>query len=51
MKAAHLNELRTAFSEARNALGFMPIGFSDSIVAGVTPIQAAHINQLRGAVQ
>ncbi len=51
IKAVHLNELRTAFSEARNALGFMPIGYSESIVAGVTPVKAAHINQLRSGVQ
>jgi hypothetical protein len=48
--ATDILELRTALSQARNAIG-LPVTFSDStLTPGVTPVRAAHIIELRAGV-
>ena len=50
IRTTDILELRTALSQARNAIG-LPISFSDStLTPGVTPIRAAHIIELRAGV-
>jgi uncharacterized repeat protein (TIGR01451 family) len=46
IKAAHINELRTAVNAVRAAAGLSAATFTDSITAGVF-IRAAHITELR----
>lgn len=49
IRKAHVDGLRTALSEARNALG-APITFSESLVAGSTTVKASHMTELRNGV-
>jgi len=44
-------ELRTALDAARSALGLLPIGYAESITAGITVVKPAHLNELRAATQ
>ncbi|HEX5702842.1 MAG TPA: RHS repeat-associated core domain-containing protein [Pyrinomonadaceae bacterium] len=47
VKAAHLNELRTAINQARVHAGLQPASWAESITAGVTTIKASHVTELR----
>lgn len=49
---AHLRELRNALVVARDAIGLPVLTWTDShLVAGTTPVKAAHVNELRAGVQ
>ena len=50
VKAVHVTQMRTALSEAYAAAGRTPPAFSDSLVAGQSPVRATHIAELRAAV-
>ena len=51
MKKVHIDELRTAIAEVYTTCGTAAPVFSDaSITTGITKIKAAHINELRAAV-
>jgi len=48
----HLLEIRAAVDTARTAIGLTPMVYVDgTITAGVTKVKAAHVNDLRNAVQ
>jgi hypothetical protein len=51
VKAVHVTQMRTALSEAYAAAGRTPPTFSDSLVAGQSPVRATHIADLRAAVR
>jgi hypothetical protein len=52
IRAQHLIDLRDGIAAARAALGLSAPSFIDpSITAGVTPIRAAHVTELRDAVR
>ena len=46
----HLDDLRTALSEAYVAAGRTAPIYLESAVAGTTPIRASHIAELRAAI-
>jgi hypothetical protein len=51
IQSLHITELRTATEAARSALGLPVTSYTDpALTAGVTPMKAAHINELRAAV-
>ena len=50
MLAQHLIDLRTALSQAYTAAGQTPPSYVEMIEAGVTPVKALHIAELRAAV-
>jgi len=50
IRATDINELRTAIDQARTALGLSTMSYTDpTLVAGVTTVKAAHLNELRTA--
>jgi hypothetical protein len=52
VKAAHVQELRTALTAARTALGLSTINYTDpTLVAGTTKVRALHIQELRSGVK
>ena len=42
--------MRNALNEAYVASGLTPPSYTDAIVAGVTPVKAAHIAEVRAAI-
>ncbi len=50
IKAAHLNELRTAINCARIEYGLAPHSWAEAITANVTPVRASHLAELRTAL-
>ena len=51
ISAAHLNSLRTAIIQARSAFGMATPLTDPAITAGVTPIRAVHLQELRNGVR
>jgi hypothetical protein len=52
IRAAIINELRSGLDDARGALGFAAISYTDpTITAGVTNTKKEHVTDLRGGVQ
>lgn len=49
VKAVHFNELRNAIEEAYRSCDLTPPSWSNPITAGVTPIRAQHVSELREA--
>ena len=51
IRAVHIPELRARVDALRTRYGFLPFGWTDaSLVAGMTPM-AAHVTELRTALQ
>jgi hypothetical protein len=50
IKAVHLTDLRTALQQAYAAAKQPPPSFGESLTVRVTPVRAAHIEELRSAV-
>jgi len=50
VKAAHVNELRTAINAVRTLATLGAASFTDTLTAGVTSIKAIHINEARTAL-
>lgn len=52
VRSAHLAELRSAVNAVRAAIGAPATSYTDpTLTAGVTPIRATHVTQLRSALQ
>jgi len=52
IKALHITQLRAALDAARIALGLPAITYADSaLTAGVTPVKAVHLQQLRNGIE
>ncbi len=51
VRASHITQLRGAVNEARAQLGMPVIAFGDAPVAGITPIRALDLLQLRDAIR
>ena len=52
IKMVHITELRTSLDEARSLIGLNAIAYTDSTLsAGVTPIKATHLQELRNGTQ
>ena len=50
--AVHITDLRAALGAARNALGLLPVNYTDpTLSAGTTPIKAVHIQEIRNGVK
>ena len=50
VKALHVTQLRTALNEARTALGFAPLTFTNpTITPGVTPIRKVDVQEIRSS--
>lgn len=50
VKAAHINELRSAINELRSCVGLGNYSFTDTLTAGNTKIKAIHVQELRNAL-
>jgi hypothetical protein len=52
VKAIHVQELRTASSAARTALGLSAVTYTDSsLTAGSSGVRAVHVQELRSSVK
>ena len=51
IKAIHINELRSAINSGLSDAGLKHYNWTGTITAGVTPILAQHIVELRSAAQ
>jgi hypothetical protein len=52
IKTTHLTQLRTALDQARAALSLSTLAYTDpTLTANVTPVKAAHVNDLRNGVK
>jgi hypothetical protein len=52
IKAAHVTQLRSALDAARSNIGLPALSYTDStITAGVTPLKAAHVQEIRTGVK
>jgi hypothetical protein len=52
IKAAHVTQLRSALDAARSNIGLPALSYTDStIMAGVTQLKAAHVQEIRAGVK
>jgi IPT/TIG domain-containing protein/fibronectin type III domain protein len=52
INAVHVSELRSALDAARSTLGLSALSYTDpTLTAGVTPVKAAHLQELRQGVK
>jgi hypothetical protein len=52
IRAQHIDELRAALAPARAALSLPALGYTDpTLVAGTTPVRAAHVQEVRAGVR
>jgi len=52
IKRLHISELRSSLDAARSTIGLSAIGYTNpNLIAGVTIVKAAHLQELRGGTQ
>jgi len=51
VKAAHINDLRTAIDAARSNLTLTALSYGETITGGATLIKTSHVTELRNGVK